>query len=197
MFINYPLILASVSPRRQQILTEAGISFIVKSKAVPEIYSPELSPYEVPLYLSEIKAEALLEDITNEVVLAADTIVLLEGRILEKPADRTHAINMLSELSGKKHEVITGVTLLNKNKAFSFTDRTDVYFKTLPPEDISYYVDTFKPFDKAGGYGIQEWIGLIGIEKIDGSFYNVMGLPIHRVIDELIQFPTSKNTIIL
>ncbi|WMJ73827.1 Maf family protein [Cytophagaceae bacterium ABcell3] len=188
MFIDYPLILASASPRRQQILADAGIFFTIKTKSVPEIYPKDMPAPKVPEFLSKLKADSLKEELNNEVVLAADTIVSLNGLILEKPKDRQHAIEMLSMLSGKMHEVYTGVTILNKEKSLSFSDVSEVYFKDLSQKDIEHYIDNFKPYDKAGAYGIQEWIGMIGIRKINGSFYNVMGLPIHLVIDELVKF---------
>jgi septum formation protein len=182
--LNTQLILASNSPRRKQILEEAGISFRVQTKDIPEIYSESLDCREVPSYLAALKAKAF-SDLNEQTIITADTIVLLDGKILGKPSERNHAFDMLRSLSGKKHEVITGVCILNKNTEVIFSDTTDVYFKNLSDEQIGYYLDHFKPYDKAGAYGIQEWIGMVGIEKISGSYFNVMGLPIHMVYSEL------------
>jgi septum formation protein len=182
MQLKNPLVLASVSPRRQQILKEAGFSFISKSKNIPEVYLESLDKYDIPVFLSQQKASALKDEISDEIVIAADTIVALGNEILEKPLDRSHAFQMLQKLSGKVHEVISGVTIQKGDFQESFYDVTKVFFTSLSEEDINYYIDTYKPFDKAGAYGIQEYIGLIGIERIEGSYYNVMGLPIHKVI---------------
>jgi septum formation protein len=182
--LNTQLILASNSPRRKQILEEAGISFRVQTKDIPEIYPESLDCIEVPSYLAALKAKAF-SDLNDQTIITADTIVLLDGKILGKPSGRDDAFAMLRSLSGKKHEVITGVCILNKNTELIFSDTTDVYFKSLSDEQINYYLDHFKPYDKAGAYGIQEWIGMVGVEKISGSYFNVMGLPIHKVYAEL------------
>jgi septum formation protein len=184
-----PLILASNSPRRQQLLHDAGLSFVVKSGNVPELYPPHLKREQVPIYLSQLKANAILPDLNNELLIAADTIVHIAGQILEKPSGIEDAITMLQHLSGKMHEVITGVTICNRHTSISFHEVTEVYFADLTKDAIEYYTETFKPYDKAGAYGIQEWIGLIGVEKINGCFYNVMGLPINKVYKELMKFP--------
>jgi septum formation protein len=182
------LILASGSPRRQQLLKEASVNFTIKTKDTKEIYPSTIPPEEVPVYLAKLKAHAFLEEIKDQTILAADTVVIIHGQILGKPGDEDEAIHMLKTLSGNMHEVITGVCILNKNKEIVFKDVSEVYFKKLSDEDIFSYVRKFKPFDKAGAYGIQEWIGLIGIEKINGSYFNVMGLPVHKVVEELRKF---------
>jgi len=139
--------------------------------------------------LSELKASAFVSELKeNDLVITSDTIVCLKDEIIGKPTDRNDAINMLGKLSGNKHEVITAVTLLSNQKQHTFYEVTEVYFKSLTTQEIEYYIDNYQPFDKAGSYGIQEWIGYIGIEKIVGSYFNVMGLPVKRVYDELLTF---------
>lgn len=183
------IILASKSPRRQQLLKDIGVDFEIRLKEVDEVYPSELKGKEVALFLSELKAKAFRNDLqTNEILLTSDTIVCLGEKILGKPTNKQHAIAMLGELSGKKHEVITAVTLTSVSKQHSFAVSTEVYFKPLTIEEITYYIDNYKPYDKAGSYGIQEWIGYIGIEKIVGSYFNVMGLPVKEVYEELIKF---------
>jgi septum formation protein len=183
-----PIILASKSPRRQQLLQLMNINFKVVLKEVDENYPEELTPPEIAVYISEKKAKAFDETITNEIVITADTIVSVADQILGKPENEEHAFEMLSLLSGRKHEVITGVTLLAVNRLKSFYEVSEVYFKALSPEEIRSYIKTCKPFDKAGSYGIQEEIGLIGIERINGSYTNVVGLPTHRLYEELREF---------
>ena len=183
---NYKLILASASPRRQQLMKDAGFTFEVRLKNVEEKYPQELHLENVPEYLSKVKASAFREELkADEVLITADTVVCIHDRILGKPADRKEAISMLRELSGNRHLVVTGVSVTTRTEQLSFSSRTDVFFKHLSNEEIIFYVDTYKPFDKAGAYGIQEWIGYIGIERIEGSFYNVMGLPIQRLYETL------------
>ncbi|HEY9083249.1 MAG TPA: Maf family nucleotide pyrophosphatase [Vicingaceae bacterium] len=183
------IILASKSPRRQQLLKDIGVDFEIRLKEVDEVYPSELKGKEVALFLSELKAKAFRNDLqTNEILLTSDTIVCLGEKILGKPTNKQHAIAMLGELSDKKHEVITAVTLTSVSKQHSFAVSTEVYFKPLTIEEITYYIDNYKPYDKAGSYGIQEWIGYIGIEKIVGSYFNVMGLPVKEVYEELIKF---------
>jgi septum formation protein len=193
MIFNVPFILASNSPRRQQLLKEAGLAFQVKSKNVKEEYPNHLKREEIPLYLSKLKAEAFLGELSNEVLIAADTIVHLDGNIIEKPYDRTRAIHMLQQLSGNRHEVITGVTILSERSFTTFFEVTEVYFSPIALSSIEYYVDQYQPFDKAGAYGIQEWIGLTHVRKIHGCFYNVMGLPVQRLFEVLktIPFPNQ------
>lgn len=183
------LILASKSPRRQQLLKDIGVDFEIRLKEIDEVYPPELKGEEVALFLSELKASAFKNDLqAHEILLTSDTIVCLGEKILGKPTDKQHAIAMLGELSGKKHEVITAVTLTSVSKQHSFAVSTDVYFKPLTSDEINYYIENYQPYDKAGSYGIQEWIGYIGIEKIVGSYFNVMGLPVKEVYEELIKF---------
>ena len=183
---NYKLILASASPRRQQLMKDAGFTFEVRLKSVEEKYPQELHLENVPEYLSKVKASAFREELkADEVLITADTVVCIHDRILGKPADRKEAISMLQELSGNRHLVVTGVSVTTRTEQLSFSSRTDVFFKRLSNEEIEFYVDTYKPFDKAGAYGIQEWIGYIGIERIEGSFYNVMGLPIQKLYETL------------
>ncbi|TLX78333.1 septum formation protein Maf [Labilibacter sediminis] len=188
---KYQIILASKSPRRSQLLSELGIKFTVDSKnGVDEVYPPGLSNNDIATYLSELKAKPYLEEVkeSNKLIITADTIVCTNNEVLGKPNTRTEAIDMLQKLSGKKHQVITGVTLLSGSKRKSFSVVTDVFFKQLPENEIIYYVDHYKPFDKAGAYGIQEWIGMTGIEKIEGSYFNVVGLPVQKLYTELINF---------
>lgn len=182
-----PIILASKSPRRQELLTLMNIPFKIALKDVDETYPEELSPAQIAVYIAEKKARAFDESLTgDEVVLTADTIVCVDSLILGKPEDEAHAFEMLSLLSGRKHEVYTGVALMNKSGLHSFYEATDVYFRNLSPEQIKYYIETYKPLDRAGSYGIQDWIGLIGIERITGSYTNVVGLPTERLYRELL-----------
>ena len=184
---KYQIILASNSPRRKELLQEIISIFRIDSKAVEEIYPNNLEGSEVATYLSQLKSKPFQPN-ENELIITADTIVIIDGIILGKPKTPEEALNMLTLQSGKKHEVITGVTIRTKDKELSFYDVTKVEFYELNPNEIKYYVKEYKPFDKAGAYGIQEWIGTIGIKKIEGDFYNVMGLPVHRVYRELKQF---------
>lgn len=188
-FIKKDIVLASKSPRRQQLLKDLGLNFAVVIKEVEEVYPSNLKKQEVALYLSKLKADAFLPDLKeNQLVITSDTIVCLDDKIIGKPKDRDDAFNMLSDLSGKMHEVVTAVTLTSAEKQVSFYVTTQVYFKTLSNFEIDYYINHYKPFDKAGSYGIQEWIGYIGIEKIVGSYFNVMGLPVKELYDELERF---------
>ncbi len=184
----YPnkLLLASQSPRRKQLLEGLGVKFQVKTVPVDEDYPGDMSPEGVAAYLAAKKAMAYQASLgKNEWVLTADTVVVVDGKILNKPKDRSEAMEMLGLLSGKMHRVITGVCLANTLKSITKSDQTKVYFRHLTEDEIANYVDRFQPFDKAGAYGIQEWIGYIGVEKIDGSFYTVMGLPLHLVYQML------------
>jgi septum formation protein len=185
----YHIILASQSPRRRQILQDAGVSFESKSKDTNEDFSSTLPKHEVPVFLAKKKAQAFLPELKeNELLITADTVVIIGDEILNKPGNKDEAIQMLTKISGRMHEVVTGVCITTLNKQISFSDLTRVFFLPLSQTDIEYYVDKHKPFDKAGSYGIQEYIGYIGIEKIEGSYFNVMGLPIHKVIAELRKF---------
>ncbi len=186
---SYEIILASKSPRRQQLLADLGLKFNVQSMDVPEDFPEGLGMTEVPVYLAELKAEAfrpLLKD--NQLVITADTIVWLDGQVMNKPVDYADGFRMLKELSGNKHQVLTGVCLLSTQKKVSFYALTDVWFKQLSDEEIHYYLENYSPYDKAGAYGIQEWIGYIGIHRIEGSFFNVMGLPIQSLYEHLRAF---------
>jgi len=186
---EYNFILASKSPRRQELLKSLGIDFQVKTKDVDENYPAELSPDQIPGYLAEKKANAFADELNNnDLLITADTIVVLNEKVLEKPDDYNHAYEMLSALSGKMHKVITGVCLSSTNKSVVFSALTNVQFKKLTAAEIDYYITNFKPFDKAGAYGIQEWIGSIGISHIEGSFYNVMGLPLQKLYEEIQKF---------
>jgi septum formation protein len=188
-FPDYNYILASRSPRRAQLLKSLGIDFKVIVKEVDESYPSILKNEEIPVYLAKLKARPFLNDMgEKDLVITADTIVCLDGKVLGKPKNKKEAHQMLNELSGKNHQVISGVCLTSKNKQLSFFSASDVYFKKLTGEEIDYYVSTFKPFDKAGAYGIQEWIGSIGISHIEGSFYNVMGLPVQKLYEEIQKF---------
>ena len=184
---KYQITLASNSPRRKELLTNIIPIFKVESKEVEEIYPNNLQGGEIATYLSQIKSKPFQPN-EKELIITADTIVILDSLILGKPKNPEEAMHMLTLLSGKKHEIITGVTIRTKDKEFSFYDSTKVEFYELKPDEIEYYVKEYKPFDKAGAYGIQEWIGIIGIKKMEGDFYNVMGLPVHRVYRELNQF---------
>jgi septum formation protein len=186
---KYKIILASKSPRRQQLLADLGIDFDIGTKEVEEVYPEGLSSKEVPEYLAKLKAAPFLSEVDNDkLIITSDTIVCIEGEILGKPTDYSHAVEMFKKMSGKKHQVITGVCITTKSKQLSFSSSTDVFFKELLEEEIEYYVEHYKPYDKAGAYGIQERIGYIGIEKIEGSYFNVMGLPVQRLYEELRSF---------
>ena len=187
---KYRIVLGSASPRRKELLSGLDINFDVEViPGIDESYPKELTAHEIPLYIARKKAEAYVAKMTdNELLVTADTIVATEGNILGKPADREEAIGMLRRLSGRVHEVVTGVCISTKEKCVSFSVVSKVSFAKIDDEDILYYVDKYRPYDKAGGYGIQEWIGYVGVEAIDGSFYNVMGLPVQRLYQELKKF---------
>lgn len=184
------LILASQSPRRRQLLTDAGIEYTLAERfECEEDFPSTMEASKVAEYLSALKSKAYpkrLED--NDILLTADTVVIAADRLLGKPADRDEAVAMIKLLSGRKHEVVTGVTLRSANRTRSFSVSSTVCFRTLTDEEIAYYIDTYRPYDKAGAYGIQEWIGYVGIERIEGSFYNVMGLPVQRLYCEIGEF---------
>lgn len=186
----YRLLLASQSPRRRELIAGSGIPFTLTEKyACEEHYPATLAAEEVPAYLSRLKSEAYPTPLQpNDILLTADTVVILEGEVLGKPKDREDALRMVARLAGNRHTVVTGVTLRTSERIETFSAESDVWFRALSAEEIAYYVDTYRPFDKAGSYGIQEWIGYVGIERIDGSFYNVMGLPIQRLYVELEKF---------
>lgn len=184
------LILGSNSPRRRELLAGLDLEFIVDTEnSFEEVLDEELDFYELPLILSRGKSLGFhrnLED--DELLITADTVVICEGRVLGKPHSKEDAIAMLRLLSGRSHEVVTGVCLRTKVKTIQFSDTTKVWFSPLKDEDIAYYLEKYKPYDKAGSYGIQEWIGYSSIEKIEGSFYNVMGFPVQKVWEALKTF---------
>lgn len=186
---KYDYILASKSPRRQELIHALGIDFRVEIRDVEENFPSELYREEIPVFLAELKAKPFLGTLTeNDLLITADTIVWLDGEVFGKPTNRKDAYNILRKLSGKEHQVISGVCLTGLHKQKSFFSVSNVSFRQLSDEEISYYIDEFKPYDKAGAYGIQEWIGYIGITHIEGSFYNVMGLPVQQLYSEILRF---------
>ena len=187
---QYRLILASQSPRRQQLLADAGIEYELAPRfECDELFSEDMPAAEVAEYLSRLKSEAYPTTLQEgDILLTADTVVVVDNKILGKPADEVEAREMLRTLSARAHRVTTGVTLRSRDRVESFAVQSDVYFRALTDEEIDYYVTHYRPMDKAGSYGIQEWIGYVGIERIDGSFYNVMGLPVQRVYAALAEF---------
>ncbi len=186
---KYNIILASGSPRRQQLLKDLDLNFTIKTKDIEEIYPKYLHGSEITNYLAELKASAFEEELSeNDLLITADTIVRFRGKVLGKPKDKDHAIKMLTELSEQVHEVISSVTLTSINKQKTFSDTTEVYFKKLSSEEIIFYVENYKPYDKAGAYGIQEWLGYIAVEKLVGSYFNVMGFPVHKFYKEIMKF---------
>ncbi len=186
----YRLLLASQSPRRRELLTGSGLPYTLAPKYPCEERYPDTLPAEdVPLFLSRLKSEAYPGPLAaNDILLTADTVVVVAGRVLGKPCDREDAVSMLRTLSGCSHTVVTGVTFRSETQIHTFGARSEVRFRRLTDEEIDYYIDTYRPYDKAGSYGVQEWIGYVAIEHIDGSFYNVMGLPIQKVYTELEKF---------
>ena len=189
MISDYKIILASKSPRRHELLAGLNFPFEVVIHEVDEVFPEELPMEEIPIYLAKLKAEPFYGELTNDtLVITADTIVWIDGVVLGKPNDYEHAAAMLRQLSGKKHVVVTGVCLTTKEKQVAFSASTDVYFKDLTNVEIDYYLTNYHPYDKAGSYGVQEWIGYIAIEKIEGSYFNVMGLPVQRIYEELLKF---------
>ena len=187
---KYNIILASASPRRRQLLEQLGIDFTVKViDGLDESYPAGLAWQEIPEYLSRKKAEGHSSLLTpSTMIITADTLVMLDGKPLGKPADAAEARLMLRNLSGRSHFVITGVTILTMEKSTSFSTTTEVFFDSLTDDEIDFYITRFKPMDKAGAYGIQEWIGAAGIRRIEGSYYNVMGLPLHSLYTALGSF---------
>lgn len=185
---KYSIILGSASPRRQQFFKDLQLNFTIQVKEVDEVYPAELQGSEITDYLADLKSKAFTNLGDNELVITSDTIVWLENKALEKPKNEAEAFAMLRKMSGKKHEVITSISLKTAHSQKIVNDTTAVFFKELTDEEIEYYIKNYQPFDKAGGYGIQEWIGFIGIEKIEGSYFNVMGLPVHKLYKELQNF---------
>ncbi len=186
---NYRVILASNSPRRKELLAGLGVDYEVRTLPdIDESYPDTLCGADIPLYISTQKADAYRPMLRpGELMITADTIVWLDGRVLGKPADRAEALQMLRAMAGRTHEVFTGVCLTTTEWQRSFAAQTEVRFSPLSEEEISYYVDKYRPMDKAGAYGVQEWIGYIGVEYIAGSYYNIMGLPVQRLYKELLK----------
>ena len=184
---KYKVILASNSPRRKEVLAGLGVDYEVRTLPdVDESYPETLQGADIPLYIAKEKADAYVAMMQpGELMITADTIVWLDGKVLGKPQDKEDALQMLRTMSGRTHEVFTGVCITTTDWQRSFTAQTEVRFATLSEEEIAYYVDNFQPMDKAGAYGVQEWIGFIGVENISGSYYNIMGLPVQRIYNEL------------
>jgi septum formation protein len=187
---QYDIILASMSPRRLFLLGELGLKFeVMANNNIDESYPPHLKAEAIPLYLAKLKAQSYASVLKEKTILiTADTIVWLNNELIGKPRDAEDAKVMLKKLSGKMHYVYTGVCIVSLHKETAFTAESKVFFRHLTPAEIDYYVDSHNPVDKAGAYGIQEWIGYIGVERIEGSFFNVMGLPVQKLYSELIQF---------
>ena len=183
------LVLASASPRRKELLSGLNIPFEIRINDLDEDYPPEMDADTIAIYLAEKKADFYFQDKDEkEIIITCDTTVVMNGKVYNKPIDKKDALRMLKTLSGNDHEVITGVCIRSYKKSVSFDTRSYVKFKELEDDEINYYIDHYKPFDKAGSYGIQEWLGYIAIEKIEGSYFNIMGLPVHRIYEELKRF---------
>lgn len=186
---KHHLILNSGSPRRQQFLRDLRLDFEIRLQSVEEVYPKNLSVEEVVDYLAELKAQPFQEDLASQdILITGDTVVAQDDHILGKPESTSEAFSMLHRLSGKSHKVLSSVCLKSIDKTEVFHETTQVFFKELTHDEINFYIENFKPFDKAGAYGIQEWIGKIGVEKIEGSFYNVMGMPLDKVYSALMNF---------
>lgn len=186
--LKYPLVLASGSPRRRQLLADAGFAFTIETRPTDEVFPDDMPVEEVAEFLARQKAAEFTADLGQRLVLCADTVVILDNQILNKPVDAADAYRMLRSLSGRSHRVRTGVCLLSPEGTISFTDEATVYFTDLTDDEIDYYIRVCKPFDKAGAYGAQDFIGLVGVHRLEGSFYTVMGLPTHRVYQALIPY---------
>ena len=184
---NYNIILASGSPRRQQFLKDLGIPFQVKLKPIEEDFPDTLHKAEIPEYLAKLKAEAYTDLELNEIIITGDTIVWHKDKALNKPVNKQEAFDMITSLQNSWHQVISALCIKTKDRYIVKSDTTDVFFEQLKDEDIWYYIDKYQPFDKAGGYGIQEWIGQVGISKIKGSYFTVMGFPTHLFYQTLKQ----------
>ncbi len=186
--LKYPLVLASGSPRRRQLLADTGFAFTIETRPTDEAFSADMPVDEVAEFLARQKAAEFTHDLGQRLVLCADTVVILDNQILNKPADAADAHRMLRSLSGRPHRVRTGVCLLSPEGLTSFTDEATVYFTDLTDEEIDYYIRVCQPFDKAGAYGAQDFIGLVGVQRLEGSFYTVMGLPTHQVYRALLPY---------
>ncbi len=186
---KYSIVLGSQSPRRKELFAGLNLPFSVEVREIDESFPIEMVPEVVPEYLAKLKSRPFKSDFkSNGLLITADTIVLIEDQILGKPLDYPHAFEMLQLLSGKKHVVVTGVCITSNDKQITFSDHTEVSFKKLSDEEIDYYLSHYHPYDKAGSYGVQEWIGYVAINKIEGSYFNVMGLPVQRLYEELLKF---------
>lgn len=186
---NTNIILASGSPRRQQFFLDLNIKFEVRLKEIEEVYPPHLAAAKIPQFLAELKANAFKDDLKdNDLLITSDTIVWLNDKALGKPNNYNDAFAMLRDMSGKVHDVITSVCFMTSKETEIITEITKVYFNTLNDQEIEYYINTFEPYDKAGAYGIQDWIGLIAVKKIEGSYANVMGMPVDKVYEYLKNF---------
>jgi septum formation protein len=191
---NYRIILASRSPRRQQLLKELGFTFDIVIREFEESFPEGLNGEEIARYVAHSKAASFRDEIAdNEIIITADTIVWCNNQVLGKPIDIQDAVRILKKISGNTHEVITGVSVFSKKKEVTFSDSTKVTFEVLSDNNIKYYIDKYKPYDKAGAYGIQEWIGLIACSKIEGSYFNVVGLPVQRLYKELQEFIKDRS----
>ena len=187
--IKKKIVLGSQSPRRSYLLELMGLEFEIRTQDADEIFPEAMHPEDVPAYLARLKAKELESTIQEEeVLITADTVVIIDDKVVGKPTDAAHAFEMVKKLSNKVHKVVTGVTITDKKESISFSETTYVVFRRIADGDIKHYLHEYKPFDKAGAYGIQEWIGIIGIDKIDGCYYNVMGLPTSRLYLELNKF---------
>lgn len=186
--LTYPLVLASGSPRRRQLMADAGFTFTIETRPTDEAFPADMPVDDVAEFLARQKAAEFTADLGQRLVLCADTVVILADQILNKPADAAEAHQMLRSLGGRAHRVRTGVCLLSPEGLTSFTDEATVYFTDLTDEEIDYYIRVCQPFDKAGAYGAQDFIGLVGVHRLEGSFYTVMGLPTHRVYQALLPF---------
>ena len=191
--LSYPLVLASGSPRRKQLMTDAGFRFTIETRPTDEIFPPTMPADAVAEYLARQKADQFRPDLGDRIVLCADTVVILDNQILNKPQDEADARRMLRMLSGRSHRVRTGVCILTPKETISFTDEATVLFAPLTDDEITYYIRECQPFDKAGAYGAQDFIGLVGIERLTGSFYTVMGLPTHRVYQALKRYAVDST----
>ncbi|MBT3546421.1 MAG: septum formation protein Maf [Flavobacterium sp.] len=184
---KYNLILASGSPRRQHLFKELNIPFTIEVKEINELYPEDLKAAEITDYLAELKSKSFTNLQQNDLLITSDTIVWFEGMAIGKPKDNEDAFRMLKRMSGKKHCVYTSISIKSMSFKKVFNDKTIVEFEEFTDEEINYYLDNFNPYDKAGSYGIQDWIGLIGVKRIEGSYFNVMGLPVHKLYKELLE----------
>lgn len=191
--VSYKIVLGSKSPRRHQLLRDLGLEFEIRTRDTDESFDSAMQLEEIALFLADVKARAISDTIRHdELLITADTIVCLGEEVLNKPQSAEEAHQMLRMLSGKMHRVYTGVSLMTTEKQKLFYDETKVFFRELSDDEIVYYVEKYQPFDKAGSYGAQEWMGFVGVERIEGSYFNVMGLPVHKFYTELLEFTASK-----